>query len=493
MYANRKIRFIEPQGRPGRPFNAWIRRWPLLGPITLATILHERGFDAAVYNESVSGSLLDHPDAYQDICSADIVGISIMTPTAARGYALADRIRRDAPAVTIVFGGVHATFMPEEARDHGDIVVCGEGESIIESIASGQVERGIVRAAPLEDLDSLPTLNHSLMRDFDRLLALCRRRELYDLPVMASRGCPHGCTYCSVTRMFGRKVRRQSVDKVYRDMCSYAAQGFRRLFFYDDNFVTDREWTRRLLERLRPLRMRFSAQARADFPWMDGSRRRQDDGLLRAMRRSGGDVLYVGYETIDDATARAWKKGYRGAGRLEARLREDTRVLHESGFWIHGMFVLGPHHTRKAADRIVDFARQNGIETIQISILTPLPGTPLMEQIRPHLILTDYPGDWDYYDGTHCVYDHSLLGVEGLQHTVLDAHRRFYGWGGWSLRRLRSLIEQRMPARDKLIQLWSNARTARTTLRQWHQETKDFLELVKIKNGDDRRRQSTGR
>lgn len=139
MARTRKVRFIEPQTRPGRPFNAWITRWPLLGPVTLGTILHERGYDVAIYNENISGSLFENPDACRDVASANLIGISIMTPTAARGYALADR-----------------------------------------------------------------------------LLARSRRQDLYELPVMTPRGCPHGCTYCSVTRMFGRRVRRQSVDKVCR-------------------------------------------------------------------------------------------------------------------------------------------------------------------------------------------------------------------------------------------------------------------------------------
>jgi len=477
----RKIRFVEPQSRPGRPFNAWIARWPLLGPVTLGTILHNLGYDVVVYNENISGSLLENPEAYADVTSADVVGISIMTPTAARGYALADRIKRDAPQATVVFGGVHATFMPDEALTHGDIVVRGEGESVIESIARGDVTHGIVEAVPLQDLDALPTLNHSLIRDFDRLLGSGRRQKHYELPMMTSRGCPHGCTYCSVTRMFGRKVRRQSVAKAYGDICHQMERGFRHLFFYDDNFTTDRTWTKQLLERLQPLHIRFNAQARVDFHWLDGSRRRRDEDLLRVLRRAGGDVLYVGYETIDDATAKHWNKGYRGDTSLKVRLREDTRILHESGFWIHGMFVLGPQHTKQTADDIVHFARVNQIESIQISVLTPFPGTPLFQEMRPHLVFSDFPTDWNYFDGTHCVYNNSRLGIAGLQKTLIEAHRRFYSWGGLSLRRIRAVLEQRTSPFEKLAHIWANARTARTILRQWREETVSFLELVRGK------------
>jgi radical SAM superfamily enzyme YgiQ (UPF0313 family) len=480
LIRNRKIRFIEPGSRRGRPFNAWITRWPLLGPITLASILERRGYDVVVYNENICGSVLDSAEAFEDLCSADVVGISIMTPTAMRGYEIADRVREAAPDATIVFGGVHATFQSEEAARHGDVVVRGEGENVIEPIARGEITEGVITTDPPQDLDALPPLNHFLMRDFDKLIRRCRRRELYELPAMTSRGCPYGCTYCSVTRMFGRKVRRQSVDKAYSDLMHYAGQGFRRFFFYDDNFTDDRAWTKDLLERIGPLKFRFNAQARVDFHWADRSRRRRDEDFLRVLRRGGGDVLYVGYETIDDETARQWRKGYRGAHRLEQRLAEDTQILHDSGFWIHGMFVLGPNHNERTADRIVNFALRNSLESIQISILTPLPGTPLMNEMRPHLLFTDYPSDWNYYDGTHCVYNHGRLGLEQVQKTVLEAHRRFYRWG-LNARRLRAVAEGTIPLWDKLALLWDHLRIARRTLSEWRVETKHFLELARSK------------
>jgi len=477
----RTIRFIEPSGRPGRPFNAWIRKWPLLGPITLASFLQERGYDVAVYNENLSGPVLENPDIMADLCAADVVGISIMTPTANRGYQIADAIRSRCPDVTIAFGGVHATFRPQEARRHGDVVVQGEGESVIQAVADGRIRQGIVRGEPVENLDTLPVLNHGLMHDFEALVAGCRRREHYELPVMTSRGCPFGCDYCTVTRMFGRRVRRQSVDKVHADIQAYASRGFRRMFFYDDNFTTDRAWSRDLLERLKPMDLRFNAQVRVDFHWKDRHRRRRDDDLLRAMRRAGGDVFYIGYETIDDATARQWHKGYRGEGTLTTRLMEDTHILHDNGFWIHGMFVLGPQHTERTAEEIVQFARRSRLETLQISVLTPFPGTPLMERFRPHLTFTDFPGDWDYYDGTHCVYNHGRLGIERLQKVLLDAHRHFYRWSGLGAHRLRKCFEQKIGMGDKLALLWKHAQIARNTLKAWKTETAAFLETCQAR------------
>ncbi len=449
-----------------------------MGPMTLATMLDEKGYDAAVINENISGPAENNKHLYEELCTADVVGISIMTPTARRGYALADRLRRDAPDVRIVFGGVHATFRADEALQHGDVVVRGEGETVIEQIARGEITSGIVQAEPVADLDSLPTPNHFLIRDFDVLLSAFRKRALYPLPVMTSRGCPHGCTYCCVTRLFGRRIRAQSAERVERTVRHYADQGFRRMFFYDDNFTADLKRTRKLLELMRPMRMTFNAQVRADFHRTGASRGRPDRELLKAMRRAGGDMLYIGYETVDDATARGWHKGYRDGGSLTQRLRDDTAALHDHGFWIHGMFVMGPEHTRRTADNIVDFALRCGIETIQISALTPFPGTPLMEKMRRHLVFTDFPDDWDYYDGTHVLYDNTRIGFVELQKALYDSHKRFYRFGGWSGRALRSIGSRPATPADKVAEIVNGAKTAWDMLRRWRGEIDQFLHVA---------------
>ena len=159
------------------------------------------------------------------------------------------------------------------------------------------------------------------------------------------------------------------------------------------------------------------------------------------------------------------------------RLGYGVAVYNES---ISGS-VLGPQHTERTAGRIVRFARRSRLETMQISVLTPFPGTPLMAEFRPHLALDRFPGNWDYYDGTHCVFRHGQLGVERLQRVLLDAHRRFYRWGGWSLRRLRAVVNERMGLTDKLALVWANARTARATLRAWKEETAAFLDTVRAR------------
>jgi len=475
----KRIRLIEPRSREGTIFQHYVRQWPLMGPVILGTLLERRGHDVRIYNENISGSVLDHGEVLADLAEADFVGISIMTPTARRGYEIARGIRQASSRPKIVFGGVHASFCPEEALEHGDCVVVGEGENVIAGLVEHGTESRIIRGTPVEDMDALPVPNHELIHEFDRLWSHVGTRTLYTLPLVTSRGCPHNCRYCSVTALFGRRYRYRSAERVIEDVRTLHERGYRRFFFYDDNFTANRPRVRRILEEIGEFGIAWNAQARLDFHWQDPrERRRCDERLLRAMRRSGGDVLYVGYETIEEETAREWKKGYQGPGSLEARSAEDTRILHDAGFWIHGMFMVGPEHGEGTFDRIVQFARRHRIESIQISALTPFPGTAIFKQLKNRLIFTSFPGDWDLYDGVHALFTHTRIGIERFQEKLVEAHRNFYLRGVLPLRRLRKLFRGPGNLLQKVRLLRTHLRLPGQVFRAWERENREFIQRV---------------
>jgi len=102
--------------------------------------------------------------------------------------------------------------------------------------------------------------------------------------------------------------------------------------------------------------------------------------------------------------------------------------------------------------------------------------------MRKDLIFTDFPADWDYYDGTHCVYRHHTMGIAAFQEAILKAHRRFYRSFRPGLQRLLKLCRQPTGLGDKLRLFWRHARLARSVLRQWQAETARFLERVRGKD-----------
>jgi len=479
MTLRKRVRFIEPRSREGTVFQHYVRQWPLMGPVILGTILEQRGHDVRIYNENVSGSVLDDPEVLADLAEADFVGISIMTPTARRGYEVAEGIRVASTRPRIVFGGVHATFCPEEALQHGDYVVLGEGENVIADLVEKGSEAKMIRGTPVEDMDSLPVPNHDLIHGFDRLWTHLGSQAMYPLPLVTSRGCPHDCQYCSVTALFGRRYRNRSAARVIEDIHTLYGRGYRRFFFYDDNFTQNRPRVQRILEAIGDLKIAWSAQARLDFHWLDPrERRRCDEALLRAMRKSGGDVLYVGYETIEEDTAREWKKGYQGPGDLESRSAEDTRILHDAGFWIHGMFMVGPEHGESTIDRIVRFARKHRIESIQISALTPFPGTALFKQLKNRLLFTTFPRDWDLYDGVHALFANTRMGIERFQEKLVEAHRNFYQCTALQLSRFRKILRGPGSLIAKIRLLRGHWQLPGQVFQAWERENRDFLRRV---------------
>jgi radical SAM superfamily enzyme YgiQ (UPF0313 family) len=142
----------------------------------------------------------------------DLVGVGIMTSNSIRGYEIADELRkRNKP---VVIGGIHASMLPEEAQQHADAVVVGEAESIwpqvLRDFSVGQLQ-GLYQSQQFVDLWDCPSPRRDLFS-----------RRAYKIPstVMATRGCPHGCSFCSTSKFFGRKYRKRNPVHVVREIAS---------------------------------------------------------------------------------------------------------------------------------------------------------------------------------------------------------------------------------------------------------------------------------
>lgn len=175
-----KIVLIEPASTEANVYSKL--HMPLLGPIYLGTILKNRGHEVEIYNENIY-----RPDYAR--LNADIIGISILTSTAKRGYEIA----RQFPKEKVIIGGVHASLSPEEALQFSRQVVIGEAEEVIVDIVEGSIKDTIVRGEAVQDLDILPYPNFSLIKGF--------KPSPLVMPISTSRGCPFDCTFCSVTKV----------------------------------------------------------------------------------------------------------------------------------------------------------------------------------------------------------------------------------------------------------------------------------------------------
>jgi anaerobic magnesium-protoporphyrin IX monomethyl ester cyclase len=411
-----KIRLIEPEP-PG--MHVWAKvLLPRLGLPIIAATLKSHGHDVLVYNPTMA------PIDWEDVYTSDLVGLSSTTSTASTAYQFADELR--ARGIPVIIGGSHVTFMAEEALGHADYVARGEGgeELMLELIEALDGSRRLEDVGGLSfrqdgetvdnplrerciDLDTLP---------FPDLSLLVGNERLQTMPIMTSWGCPFACNFCSVTAMFGRKYRFRSAESVIAELEDKRP---RRIFFYDDNMAADKKRLKRLLTMMveRNLVIPWSAQVRTDVV--------RDPELLDLMRRTGCELVYLGLESVNQATL----DGYEKSQTVED-IERAIKVLHDFGIKSHGMFVLGADtDTVQTVRDTVTFAIKNKIDTVMLNILTPLPGTPQFEELDATGRIFDKR--WELYDAHHVVFEPKLMTPYELQIEVLRGYMRFYSLRTW--------------------------------------------------------------
>ncbi|HZO91598.1 MAG TPA: radical SAM protein [Chthonomonadaceae bacterium] len=436
-----RIVLVEPRA-PG--YHVYSRvALPRLGLPQLAAIMKQGGYqDITIYCEDMA------PIDYDDVCRADFVGISTTTSTALAAYRLGALVKQKNPQAVVVIGGVHVTFMPEEPFNETfcqqwnipfpvcDHVIQGEAESIIlplmQSYEEGEVPPPILgtrlRNSFSERIDYHKTVQNIDELPFPDLECIVGKERMHIAPIVTSRGCPFDCTFCSVIEMFSQKMRYRSIDpddprSVISEMRKLRDSGKLKkassLFFYDDNFNAYNKRTKELLEnmiRAEVVPNAWTAQVRA-------TEIVRDRELLELMRRTNCMMLYLGLESVNEATLKEYNKK-----QSIEQIVEAIKILKEYGIRAHGMFVFGADgDTAETLRYTADFVIKNDISTVQFMILTPLPGTRYFQQLHEQGRIFDY--DWSRYDAHHTVYWPKNMSPYELQVETFAAMRRVYSWG----------------------------------------------------------------
>jgi radical SAM superfamily enzyme YgiQ (UPF0313 family) len=466
----RLMLFIEPMASQLNIFSQFTL--PRLGSFILAGLVNRRpGWSARVFIEgrqrfNLSAWIENHG-------RPDVVGISTITSTVKRGYALADECRT--LGIPVILGGPHVTFVPDEALEHADLVVRGEGEAAMNALLDlwkdGYLEatHALHSAVPnlswkdstgstrhnatapwITDLDALPVPDFTLA-DGTADCVIGRRKTVM---VQTSRGCPFDCSFCSVTGMFGKKFRYRSVESILKELHRYNRPDH-FVFICDDNFTANPRRARELLEAMIAERFQFqwSTQVRTDLG--------RDPELVSLMKRAGCHTVFIGFESVNPQSLTEMKKSQS----LED-IGKAIEIVQRAGIHIHGMFVFGfdadNWDTVKAT---VSFARKRRLTSVQLLILTPLPGSKLYQQLRAEGRITSF--DWELYDTHHVVYQPMGFTPYGLQCAQIYGHTRLY-----RLREgVRKLVSGRWVAAGLSFYAWK-------INRDWQKGNQEYLRLL---------------
>jgi radical SAM superfamily enzyme YgiQ (UPF0313 family) len=347
---------------------------PSLGLLYLAAVTPP-GHDLRYYEAPADGA--EPPEIYE----CDLVAINTFSAQVFEAYRVADRLRQ--AGVRVAMGGLHVTVRPDEALEHADYVFVGEGENTwpaaVEAIVQGEGRR-LWDAAdfPSVNVQQLPVPRYDLLND----------RPYNRFPVQTTRGCPWRCDFCASNVMLRQAYRKRPVAEVVRDV--QAITRLRRrpfIEFADDNTFVDKEWGKELCRQLAPLRLNWFTET--DISVAD------DPELLQLMRLAGCRQVLIGLESpqpdaLEGVELRANFKARRWPGCLDA-----LRRIQRQGITVNGCFILGlDGHTPEVFEEVLAFAQRVPLYDVQITVLTPFPGTPLYDRLERQGRLL-YPGRWE--------------------------------------------------------------------------------------------------
>ncbi len=389
------IDLIIPKWPDGSLWSKVVFRFPYLSLTTLAALCPP-GCRVRIIDENVDPVDLD--------ARPDVVGISLMTPLAPRGYAIADAYRRR--GIPVILGGIHATMMPEEASQHADAVVLGEAEGVWPHVIEDRLANRLqpfYRASDYSPLAGLPIARRELLN---------RKAYFFVNTLQTTRGCPFDCDFCSVTQFYGNTYRMRPIEDVVREIRSLEG---RFVFFVDDNIVGNRAYAAELFRRLIPYRLKWASQSAITIG--------KDPELLSLAEQSGCMGLFIGFESLSQDALQAMGKSFN----VVRTYRERIERIHDHGIGIQGSFIFGTDtDTADIFDDVVRFTEDARLDAAIYSILTPFPGTRLYERMRADgRILTE---DWARYDMNHVVFRPRLMSPEALQLGFSRAYERLYSW-----------------------------------------------------------------
>lgn len=367
---------------------------PLAGLLAVAALIPQDRYEVILTDENIEPVDFD--------IQADLVGISAMTSYVKRGYEIADAFRRR--GVPVIMGGVHPSFMPDEALQHADAVVIGEAELVMQRVLDDLEDgslKGTYKAERLHSMTDMAIPRYDLIK---------AKRYINRTFIQTSRGCHHACTFCAEQLMYGLRFRYRPVAEVLREI---EVAGQRNIALNDADFFGTSERALEIMQALKGRGLSWQAGVNSGAAF--------DDRLLEAAAESGCNMLAIGFESLSRETLRRAHK-YQNT---PERYRALVDKLHSHGILVFGLFMFGFDQDEPSVfEETARFTVEAGYDVCGFSIMTPYPGTLNWFEMLKNERIASF--DWNAYDQHHVVYKPVGLSPEALRDGQWLAYDRFY-------------------------------------------------------------------
>jgi bacteriochlorophyllide d C-12(1)-methyltransferase len=374
-----------------------------LNLIMVAT-LAGRLFDVTLIDERVGDRVPD------DFSGYDVIAITSRTLNAGSAYEIGDRAL--AQNKIVLLGGVHPTMMHEEAAQHCTSVVYGEVESVWDELETDILHDRVKSVYRAKELRSMTAMRSP---DFGYALQSKNARKYSTrIPILATKGCPVGCNFCTTPTVYGKSYRYREIDLVLDEMRYHQDRLNRKkvtFSFMDDNISFRPQYFTELLGAMEKLGVRWNANISMNFL--------HKPEVAEIAGRSGCDLMSIGFESLNPDVLKTVNKG---ANRLNNYSRVVSN-LHRNGIAIQGYFMFGfDDDSEKSFQATYDFIMENKVEFPVFSLVTPFPGTPYFEEMKPRL----RHFDWSKYDTYHYMFEPRKISGEKLLENFVKLQKEVY-------------------------------------------------------------------
>lgn len=300
----------------------------------------------------------DRIEAIDYSVDVDLVAITVETYTASRAYQIAAKFKQR--NIPVVMGGYHVTALPDEAVQYADCVIVGNAESVWKTMLA-DFQSGKLQERYDVERGGIPLMPDRSIYGAKKYLPLSL--------IETGRGCPNHCEFCAITCFYYAKYIPRPIEDIVAEI-EQAKNKF--VFFVDDNLSADREHLMSLCRAITPLKIKWTSQVSLAVA--------KDDELLKTMKKSGCQVLLIGFESLDQKNLDQMNKSW---NYQMGERDEFVRKMHKAGIGIYATFVFGfDADAVETFDDTIKFAMKHKFFFAAFNHLLPFPGTPLYERLQ---------------------------------------------------------------------------------------------------------------